>query len=179
MATVPTVKTWAAGDDATAAVLNSGVKNPIQWLLNGFPYADLRQSVTQAVFAASTWTDITFTTEDADTDAQHSTSSNTARIVIGGTLGYYLVFGTIAWPNDSTGVTRRARIAKNGVAVTGSHGRLPAGEVSVSTPARIIRSTAAADYITLQGYHDASSSIAPQVSSDFTSTLTAFFLRTP
>lgn len=179
MATVPTVKTWATGDDLSAAALNAGVTDPLQFLLNGAPFAALTQSVAQAAFAASTFTDITFNSETADTDAQHSTVSNTGRVLIGNTLGFYLVFGTVAFASDATGDTRRARIAKSGTGVNGSqsiNGKT-ASFASVATVAQVVQSTASADYVTLQGWHDAGGSIATAVSGDYRCSLTVYFIR--
>lgn len=178
MATVPTVKTWATGDDLSAAVLNSGVHDPLQFLLNSAPFAALTQNVAQAAFAATTFTDILFDNEVADTDAQHSTVTNTGRVVIGGTLGYYLVFGTVAFDSDVTGTTRRARLTKNGSGVNGSQFILPpATFTSVATVAQVVQSTTGTDYVTLQGYHNATSPLATAVSGDYRSCLTVYFIR--
>jgi hypothetical protein len=178
MATVPTVKTWATGDRFSSSAMNNGVRTPLQFLLNGAPFVALTQSVATAAWAAGVFADITFDTETADTDSQHSPSTNPERVVIGTTPGYYLVFGTVAFANDTTGTTRRARITKNGVGVDGSQFILPPATLtSVPTVAQVVQAISSTDYITLQGYHDASSSIGTAVSATYRSSLTAYFIR--
>jgi hypothetical protein len=74
--------------------------------------------VTQTLSNA-TDTAVTFSsTEVYDTDAFHSTSSNTSRITIPtGKGGYYLMYGNIPWQNGSPN-TRIVRLRKNGTELT-------------------------------------------------------------
>lgn len=181
MATVPTVLTAAIGDDLTAAGFNAGVGNALTFLLRGAPFCAINQGTAQAAFAASTFTSITFDTEVADTDSQHSTSSNTSRINIGTTLGFYLVTGVVAFASNSTGGTRRAQLALNGTGIGGSQGISPVSSsiVSAAINPTVVQATSSGDYIELQGWHDASSSVATLVSGSYRCSLTALFVRAP
>ena len=62
----------------------------------------------------STWTALTWDSEDFDTDGFHSTSSNTDRITIpSGKAGKYLVTGIAGWGSETAG-RRNHGIYKNG-----------------------------------------------------------------
>ena len=68
-----------------------------------FSGCGLRQSSGQSISSA-TQTDVTFDTENFDTDGYHSTVSNTARITIPtGKSGYFLVNARVAFASNSTG----------------------------------------------------------------------------
>jgi len=180
VATVPTPLTAVTGRKISSASFNSGVRDPLAFLTNGAPALQVVQNVSQAAFAASTWTDITFDAEVLDLDGQHSTVSNTARVNIGNTLGYYLVCGVVLWQSNASGTSRRARLAKNGAALNGSFAKAAVGDgaiVSSVTPTMVVQSTAATDYLTLQGWHDATSSIGTVVTGEARSSLTVLFLR--
>ncbi len=72
-------------------------------------YKSANQSVTNATSTA-----ITFNTEDFDTDAYHSTSTNTSRFTVpAGKAGKFLITGTVVFSANTTGV-RDAVIYKNG-----------------------------------------------------------------
>lgn len=60
----------------------------------------------------STWTTVTFDTEDWDTDTMHSTVSNTGRLTAT-TAGTYISGCGIAWDTNTTG-RRAMRILANG-----------------------------------------------------------------
>jgi hypothetical protein len=79
--------------------------------------ARVTQTGTQAISTA-TFTPVLFPTETYDTDAFHSTVSNTERITVPASLGgYYLVLGQVRWDNITTGTYRRLRIRQDGVTV--------------------------------------------------------------
>jgi len=63
----------------------------------------------------ATLTALTFNSERYDTDAFHSTVSNTSRLTIPFD-GYYRVTGTIAWAANATG-SRQARIVLNNTTI--------------------------------------------------------------
>ena len=79
-----------------------------------FVGCSLTKSANQSISTA-TATAVTWDTELKDTDAFHSTSSNTSRITIpAGKAGMYLVTGQLSFASNSTGL-RNCEIKKNGV----------------------------------------------------------------
>ena len=80
----------------------------------GFAGCSLSSTVNLTISNA-TLTALTWNNERFDTDAFHSTSTNTSRITIpSGKAGKYLVTGTVDFDGNTTGV-RELRIYKNGV----------------------------------------------------------------
>lgn len=109
---------------------------------------------TSTSIANATWTDITFNSENFDTDSYHSTSSNTARITIPtGKTGYYFVFGNVRFVGNTTG-RRMARMMLNGATSFGIFEATPSTSTSsdVSCYLGQVYYFTAADYITLQCY---------------------------
>ena len=179
MTSVPAVAQPSVGDKITAGSWAASVVALSDWITQtdttGAPFVQVRQATAQAAFAASTWTSITHDAEDFDPWGMHSTSSNTDRIVIGGLLGVWKVWGMVAFASNGTGNTRRAQVTFNGSAIVGSQKIEPpsASFCSVITPAVFVRATSAADYVNLQGYHEASASVATSVSGSYASILCA------
>ena len=177
MATVPTALSASIGNDLGASSFNTGVRDFLNFLLKNAAYTWLVQASAQTGWTASTFTSITFTTETADNDGQHSTSSNTSRVVIGNTLGWYLVIGTYASASDASGVTRRAQVALNGTVVSGSTGITPAAGFATATAWCLVQATSSGDYVELQGWTDATTTRGTAVSGGLTSSLAAIYLR--
>ena len=191
MATVPTALTAAVGDKVAASTFNSGVKDPINFLLKvtsgNRAAVCLTQNSAQTGWTDSAFTAVTFDTETLDNDAQHSTSSNTSRVVIGTTLGWYLVSGTYASASNTNGNNRRAAIYLNGAVINGTQavaalGRkadsTSVGLCTVTTPWFLVQSTASGDYIELMGYMSTGSAgtIGTAVSASYRSSLTVVYL---
>jgi hypothetical protein len=188
---VPTVPTRATGDDFPAADWGSYVKGTYDFLATTRQIAHLVQQTAQTGWTTATFTAITFgaSSEVADRDGQHSTSSNTSRIVIGGTLGLYAVIGTYGAAGNNVATLLRAAIAFNGtrlaqgmstvgplgVSATGT--AASGSALSVTTPLCIVASTVSTDYVEIQGYVSAASgTLGTSVSTDFASSLTAIWL---
>jgi hypothetical protein len=73
----------------------------------------LTKSTGQTI-ANSSFVDVTWDTEDLDTNGFHSTVTNTDRITIpSGYAGKYLVISQLSYGNNATGDIRRAAIYKN------------------------------------------------------------------
>jgi len=109
---------------------------------------------TSTSIANATWTDITFNSENFDTDSYHSTSSNTARITIPtGKTGYYFVFGTVRFVGNVVG-RRMSRMMINGATSFGIFEATPSTSTGsdVSCYLGQVYYFTAADYITLQCY---------------------------
>lgn len=94
-----TPRTWVAGEYPTAAQFNAHIRDNIAWLANP-PTVRVRQTVTQSIPNA-TWTALTFTVEDWDTDGMHDTATNTTRLTAP-TAGRYWVYGAVAYAPNAT-----------------------------------------------------------------------------
>jgi hypothetical protein len=182
---VPTVPTRATGDDFPAADWAAYIKGTYDFLATTRQIAHLVQQTAQTGWTTTTFTAITFGTssETVDRDGQHSTSTNTSRIVIGGTLGLYAVTGTYGAAANAAATLLRAAIALNGTRILGGLSTTSpassASALSVSTPWVVVQAGASGDYVELQGYMVAASgTIGTGVSANHTSTLTAIWLGT-
>ena len=117
----------------------------------------LQKSGAQSI-ANDTYTSITWDTETIDTDAYHSTATNTDRITIpSGKGGKYLVICTIVFAYNSTN-TRQMRIKKNGTVVSNNIAGATHGNnapVFCST----VLDLAATDYITAEGWQNSGGSL--------------------
>jgi hypothetical protein len=158
MALPATPATQAASATIASATLNNHRDN-LNYLLAP-PHCELRQTVAQSI-TTGTWTDITFDTEDVDSDGGHSTVTNTARYMAT-TAGWYLVSGAIDWAANASVVRRGARWAVNGTVINGSENVGPGSASQVCTAvARTIKVflNGTTDYVTLQGFQDTGSSL--------------------
>lgn len=183
MAIVPVVPTKAVGDLVTAADWNDWVKGTRDFLIGTRPLTQIVQGTAQTGWTSGTYTAITFTNEDLDRDGTHSTTTNTSRIVIGGTLGWWRIGGLYASPSNAATTILRAAIALNGTRVNGSIGSMTPGgaaAISIATQMVMVEASAAGDYVELLGWQTAGSgTIGTSVSGgDFTSILTAEYLGT-
>lgn len=113
---VPTstrVQLWPAGDGSFYLFAAPPTTAPL-----AFVGAHVTNAGAQTV-ATATPTTLTFDTEDYDTSAFHSTSSNTSRLTIpAGLGGYYRVGAFFALDENATGV-RYARLLLNGNEIAG------------------------------------------------------------
>ena len=99
----------------------------------------------------STWTAITFDSENFDVGGYHDTSTNNTRITIPtGKGGYYSLSGSLCWAGNTTG-PRAAGIYKNGSLdkVLGQHPSTVANDVY--TEFNYIMSLSAGDYVEMYG----------------------------
>ena len=149
----------------------------LNFLLNP-PACMVQQNTAQAAIPASTYTPITFDAESYDPYNLHSTSTNTSRVNIGLVLGWWQVSGCVSWATNATGNTRRCILGINGTFVNGSQILVsPAPQiVSAPLPGIFVQSTVNTDYIELQGWHDATGSVATLVSGTYRSYLAARYL---
>ena len=116
-----------------------------------FSGCGLTQSSAQSI-SNTTQTDLTFDTESFDTDAYHSTSSNTARITIpSGKGGYFLVTARVSYASNSTG-TRGLWLRKNGTEVATCFTQPVATSDITTVQINQIMALAVGDYITMNAY---------------------------
>lgn len=136
--------------------LNSKLVDPINWLLKP-PLARLRQTVLQSI-NTSTFTAITFTTEDVDTDVNgvggHSTSITTSRYTAN-QAGWYQLSGAVGYAANATG-RRLAAFYVNGTILNGSQVALAATAANdAAIPARtMVAFLNVGDYAELYGYQE-------------------------
>lgn len=100
MATVPVEITWVTGQIVTAAQLNANLRDAINFLIAP-PLMVLRKTAGQNI-NTTTWTAITFDTEDKDNDGMHSTVTNTSRATAV-TQGWYALDTNLDWAANATG----------------------------------------------------------------------------
>jgi hypothetical protein len=117
-----------------------------------FVGAGVKKSATQSI-SNNTFTAITFTSEDFDTDAFHDNSTNNTRLTIPtGKGGYYLISGLVGFDNNTSGA-RGVTLQKNGVDVNYLY--LQAPNVSgqpLLAPISYVAAAAAGDYFELFAY---------------------------
>lgn len=188
MATKPSPSPVVVGQKITAAAWNAGVYDGYQFLDVNRPIFYAAQSVAQTIATGVvTFTPITFTSEVIDRDGQHSTSSNTSRVNIGNTLGWYECSGVVAFSaaaSGSAGEQRRAGILLNGGTTPHADGTqmiVPYftgtnSLVSVVVPPVIIQATSASDYVELGGAHTSAGSLGTLVSGGYRSHFRVVYL---
>lgn len=150
--TAPT--TWAALGVPTAGDLNNQLRDNALHVAAPAMCQATRTS-TQSI-PSSVLTVVLLTSEDWDTDAFHSTSSNTSRLTIpSGLGGIYQLEANIQWTPSITG-QRIVTLLKNGVAQTPNldTALIPNAGVAPNTTAVRSISLAAGDYVELQVFQD-------------------------
>ena len=112
---------------------------------------------------AATFTSVTFgaSSEVIDRDTQHSTASNTSRVVIGDTLGWYKVSGLYVTASNSATTLVRCGITFNGTIINGSCASVSPNATSsvqaLATATVLVEATSSTDYVELQGLMTAGS----------------------
>lgn len=122
-------------------------------------------SSTITGIANATWTAVTFNSEEFDTDAFHSTSSNTSRLTIpAGLGGTYSVKAQVSFGLSATGF-RQIRIYKNGTLYKASGEFIPSASIYVAPTMSTDMTLTAGDYIELYVYQSSgiSQSIYPSI----------------
>jgi len=129
-------------------------------------WASAEQSLTN-----NTNTILTFDSEDFDTDAFHSTSSNTGRITIpSGKGGKYKIDAFGNWANNSSG-RRYMYLYKNGVEFAYTETIVPSVASSLSWYMNIVVSAVATDYFELRATQTSGGALACRVNGDGSTTI--------
>jgi hypothetical protein len=118
---------------------------------SSFSGCSLYKSTAQTA-SNSTWTAITFDSENFDVGGYHDTSTNNTRITIPtGKGGYYSLTGSLNWGGNTTGA-RTAAIYLNGSLnkVLGQHPSTIANDVY--TEFNYIMNLSAGDYVEMYGF---------------------------
>ena len=125
----------------------------------GFTPAGCRVKRTSgtASLASAAWTAVLFDAESYDSDAFHSTGSNTSRITIpSGKAGKYLLGGSAAFAAGISGTgSRRARIRRGGSLVVALSDVEPgSASLEVQLTALTVYDCAVSDYFEFEVWHD-------------------------
>jgi hypothetical protein len=170
MATLPATVQKSVGSKLSAADWNTFVKANDDFFIYNRPLCVLKQGTVQSL-TTSTLTPITFDLETLDRDNQHSTATSTDRVVIGNTLGWYRVTGSVAYTGNAAG-DRRAVIYLNGVATNGYSISHPSSTSLISTMVvGYVQATSATDYVQLYGWQSSGVALNTVVSGTFQSYL--------
>lgn len=136
--------------------------------------AQMRQTTLQSV-NSSTFTALTFTTEDVDTAAGHSTSSNTSRYVAT-VAGWYQVSGAVCFANNATG-RRGSAWAVNGTTLNGSEALVQTASNIISVPSRtMLVQLGIGDYVELMGWQESGGALNTAVTTTQQSTMTVVLI---
>lgn len=162
--------TASASTDTELGYL-SGVTSSIQTQLDNkapkFSGAYVTKSATQSI-TAGTSQEVTFDTEQHDTDGFHDNATNNTRLTVPSGVSRARIFGVVSWVGLDGDARAEVYIKKNGstlvTRVTGAANSGGAGgDMYASTPALSVSS---GDYFELSVLHD--SSTAKSVNSNYT-----------
>ena len=154
----------AVGTNGQTLVADSTASTGLKWATPAsstptFVGVGLRKSADQSISNA-TFVAITWNTEEYDTDAFHSTSTNNERITIPtGKGGYYLIAGAIRFTANGTG-NRGVELTVNGTAINYAFFQPSATSANSPVfPMSYIVKLNAGDYIELFVYQNSGISI--------------------
>lgn len=155
MGSVPTPRTFVAGEIETAAYMNSLAQ--VLTFLQNPPRCRVYQT-TGTSLANNAATVLNFDTESWDTDNMHSTTSNTNRITAS-TPGLYKVTGRLVLTDNTVG-DRFVSIRKNGTEIGRDEGPHDAGTGNLwSGLVTDEVYLAVGDYIDLAGYQNTGAAV--------------------
>ncbi|SRR6266487_3263688 len=153
MGTVPSFRTWVAGEIVTAAYMNGNVRDAGNFFI-GQPIVQIYQATLQSI-GNSTMTSLAFDASDVDTDSGHSNVTNNSRYT-GKTAGWFQFGGGVGFAANATGA-RGGRWMKNGSVV--AHGSMIGKGVDTASfqagfPARdiFVQLNGSTDYVELQAF---------------------------
>jgi len=172
MAVLPTTTSKAVGSKVQALDWNTYVKGNDDFFIYNRPLCIAKQTVSQSL-ATGTFTPITMDTEVLDRDNQHSTVTNTDRVVIGNTLGWYRVSGTVAYNGGAVG-TRIASVYLNGLLTQNTAYTRVVANASFTCVGvtAIVQATAAGDYVQIVGWQDSGGALSTTVASGIFGSIT-------
>lgn len=137
MGTVPSFRTWVAGEIVTAAEMNANIRDAGNFMI-GQPFAYIWQSVAQSL-ANSTYAALTFDSTVVDSDGGHSNVTNNSRYTAK-TPGWFQFTGGASFAVNATG-SRGTQWSKTGVLTgLGAQALSFSGTAAVTTsvPAKMI-----------------------------------------
>lgn len=156
---VPTQRTWSVNDVVTAAMMNSNVRDAVNFLAN--PPLFVGYSAASASYANNTWQGMLIDTNTVDTYGGHSTTVNTSRYT-GQVAGWYDLTVRSTWASNATGVRGVALSVVNSATVDSSAAvqtvATSGGVVLIQASAR--RYLNAGDYITFLAFQNSGGTLA-------------------
>jgi hypothetical protein len=160
------------GSDGQVLTADSTQADGVKWA--GFSGVALTKSAVQAI-PGTTYTSITFDTEDFDTDGYHSTVTNTSRITIpSGKAGYYLVTAN----TSTTGGSQFAvhTIVKNGSIYKQAFPGLATANGYAGSTIVVIMNLAVNDYIETSVYMNSGVNIESNAQGPRNTFFSAYYL---
>jgi len=147
----------AVGANGTVLTADSAEATGLKWATPAgttFVGVSCYRSSAQSI-SNNTDTVVLFDTEVFDTDAFHSTSTNTGRITIPAGLGGYYQFNASVQFQNLSGGNRRVQLYKNGATITGGIGyQIENGSGFTSIKFTAVFSAVATDYFELVAFAD-------------------------
>lgn len=173
-----TPRTWVAGEIATAANLNTHVRDNIAWIATDSPSCRVYNNANISIGNA-TETSVTCNSERFDNAAMHSTSSNTSRITIPTGGGGKYVFGCgSAWALSSAGNYRQSLLRLNATTYMGILTLAPSASHGSPGSFTTVYSVAATDYAEMRVNQDSGGNLNLTVNADYSPEVFAFWFRT-
>jgi hypothetical protein len=174
LATVPTLKTWNAGETVTAAALNANMRDPGNFY-KGVPAAFAYMNGAVNVANGAAWTVVPFETEFYDNDGMFTTGTP-GRLTIA-TPGLYFVEGQVRYASNSGTTWRAGRIQMNGNTDIDTQYNPTVPSSSAQVYVKGWRQCVAGDYFTVSGLHGESGAIALNVGNYHYTYLRARFIN--
>jgi len=153
-----TEKTWATGDDITASLFNTHIRDNSQFLHQP-PCCRVYNSAAFSHTSSGNFLAVTYNSERKDTDTMHSTSSNTSRLTAT-TVGFYAAGGTCEFAANSTGI-RSVAVRVNGTTYVGGVNRTTAAAGNVEQlECTTAYQLAATDYFEVMAYQSSGGTLS-------------------
>jgi hypothetical protein len=139
-----TPRTWTAGETVTASVMNTHVRDNLDYLKGVVQGTRVRRSSTYSMATGTTDIPIPWTAEDFDDGNWHDNSTNNTRITVS-EAGLYLIIGQLTWVTNGTGY-RVVGIRLDGSTILSRTQSAPAGTYTSIHTTTIHKASAGAYY---------------------------------
>lgn len=158
--------TFVAGNVLTAAQMNTHVRDNMKAVGGADKAACRVYNTTTQTIPTATLTTLTFNTERFDTQAMHSTVSNTSRITIAtGWGGLYLFGAVVGWAVGSSNSRGIFILLNAGTILISGPSQLGEGVLASSMETTTLYSCVAGDFFELQVYQNSGGNLATQAGS--------------
>jgi hypothetical protein len=163
MPSVPTIRTFVAGEVVLAGYFNNNIGAPLAYLLAP-PIFQGRQTSAQAALTTGVFTAILFDTEDIDSANGHSTSSNTSRYNAQYT-GWYQQSGGMTFAANATGRRLNRTVVNTSTVIAGSLSGIPGNASLIGYALRPVDIflNGGFDFVETFGFQDSGAGLAPFV----------------
>lgn len=155
-------RTWVAGETLTAALMNTHVRDNLNWLENDSPRCGALRDTNQSI-PNSSLTTISYTgTDEFDVGAMHDPGGgNPSRLTVpSGGGGIYLCISTVTWAATGSATNVELQFYKNGVAVASGKDTSPANTGGASNQGiTLMMPLVATDFIESKVFHTAGAAV--------------------